>query len=555
MLPGSPAPATPAAALPQAAPAPERRATVLGLAPQPPRAESSLTRTVLGLAPRAEPPRAPVPGIPAENPHTKTILGIARPGIAPLNPGVHKADPAPAQTYGYPSPPPPPELSAPPDRTLALPGIADAPPPPPGTFTTPPRTGGSAAPPLGARTLTLRAAKRNSWLAALVISAAFGLCLLATVLFFVFRGPGRIEARVSLAEDGRERLELNCPRCVDGTRVRVAADEARFLGHRATLRLSKPLAVGDNLLTLMLVAPDKTRETSVDLNVPIEYRVRADPTGLSDPKPQLRILIAAVPKSSVTVDRKPVTLDANGRGRVEIDVAAELTGPDASVRRIERHVPYNVLSATQTKYSGVVDVQLRVVPLVVDAPGESITVADATATIAGRTQRGAAVSVAGQPVRVDGEGRFAASIPLPRLGDNALSVRASLADHAPRLVDVRIRRVASLPDEARRYRAEATTSYAAIAAGAERKRGWKVALEGSVLDLKRLEHSTLFLLDTKSGCASAPCLTRAVLGSRTNIETGDNVSVFGHITGAVDGPRSGTRIPELMAEFVLAGKR
>ena len=68
------------------------------------------------------------------------------------------------------------------------------------------------------------------------------------------------------------------------------------------------------------------------------------------------------------------------------------------------------------------------------------------------------------------------------------------------------------------------------------------------------DYSTLLLLDTKSGCRAAPCLTKVIHGARLALKTGDHVSVFGKQRGAVDGPR-GSKLPEVFADFVLKGAR
>ncbi len=54
--------------------------------------------------------------------------------------------------------------------------------------------------------------------------------------------------------------------------------------------------------------------------------MRGDTSGLDAPTPELRVLVNAVAGSSVTVDGKPVALNAEGEGRYILDVSAEVTG-------------------------------------------------------------------------------------------------------------------------------------------------------------------------------------------------------------------------------------
>ena len=57
-------------------------------------------------------------------------------------------------------------------------------------------------------------------------------------------------------------------------------------------------------------------------------------------------------------------------------------------------------------------------------------------------------------------------------------------------------------------------------------------------------------METKNGCAAPPCRLRVTLGSKSPLAEGEPVTVFGTLSGAVDGPRSGTRIPSITASFV-----
>jgi hypothetical protein len=140
------------------------------------------------------------------------------------------------------------------------------------------------------------------------------------------------------------------------------------------------------------------------------------------------------------------------------------------------------------------------------------------------------------------------------VGETTVVVRAVAPDQAPRLVPIRERRVTSLAAETERVRPQATTSYAAIAQPTDAQRGLLVLLEGSVLEARAESFATVFLMETKSGCAAAPCLLRVTWGSKSSFAEGDVVSVFGALIGAVDGPRSGTKIPSVNASFVSKGK-
>jgi hypothetical protein len=171
--------------------------------------------------------------------------------------------------------------------------------------------------------------------------------------------------------------------------------------------------------------------------------------------------------------------------------------------------------------------------------------------LAGRTSHGGSVTVAGKPITVDPEGRFAQLMSVDSEGETKIIVRASLADHAPRLVQLKVRRTSDLKKVAEEFRKTAVTDYASVAQNAQASLGLAVSLKGRVEEAKLSGHSTIVLLDVSSGCLHAPCLARVVLGARRKLKPGTIVTACGHLRGAVDGPVSGVRIPEIHAELLL----
>jgi hypothetical protein len=445
----------------------------------------------------------------------KTILGVARPGIAPLNPGVAKAAAAPPPA-AFPSPPPPPPLETEPE----------------------------AAKPRSAVPLALGV------LFAAVLLLAGGLWV-----FFSLRTQGAIEAKVGLTPEGEERLELVCTNCKEGERVQIGRVSATFSAGLAKLKVPSALRVGDNRFELVLTPPDSTREHRVAVTVPLEFRVRGDVSTLSQAVPTLSVRVEAVPGSTIVVDGHGVPLGANGLAVHGIDVSQELSGLDPGVRKLERRVSYVITPPGRPARSGEVSVQLGIPPLTIEAPGSSIVIESTTFLLAGKTLKGGSLSIGDRPIAVDPDGRFVQNLSVSALGETTVALRATAPDFAPRLFSFRVRRVASLADEGRAARANATTSYEAIASAIEQKRGWKVALDGNVIELGGSEHSSLLLLDVKSGCKRPPCTVKVVHGARLNLALGDRVSVFGLLRGAVDGPRAGSKVPEVAADFVVKGQR
>jgi len=114
-----------------------------------------------------------------------------------------------------------------------------------------------------------------------------------------------------------------------------------------------------------------------------------------------------------------------------------------------------------------------------------------------------------------------------------------------------VKRVDSLAREAERVRQRATSNYDAIADQAGTKRGWAVALDGVGVDARTENYNTVIVMDVQSGCAHAPCLARVTYGAPYTMLPGDKLSTFGEVVGLVDGPRSGSKIPEIRADFLI----
>lgn len=378
-------------------PVPPGEATAAGSAPAPPQParDSSAPpptppgfgRTVLGLGDAVQPvlrqmstlvmepakptQRGPEPAAGgASPPSAKTILGVARPGIAPLNPGVAKPV---APQPEFVAPPPPPALSSPTT-------VDDEPEVP---------------------------VKRSAPLfAGIAIGAAVLLLGAAAGAFFWFRGPGPIEAKAALSSDGKERLLLTCAGCNDGTVLRLGEQQATVRGGHAELALAAPLKVGENRFELAVAPAGNGRVHQVSLNVPLEYRVKGDTSTLGETPPRLSVQIEAVPGSKLSVEDQPLTLAANGHATYAVDVSKELSGSETTVKRVDRRVPYVITPPQGAAQRGEVLFQLGVIPLTLDAPGESITIEGSTFVLAGRTLKGSAVDVAGRAISVDAEGRF-----------------------------------------------------------------------------------------------------------------------------------------------------
>lgn len=498
---------------------------------QPAPFSSDPTDSAPALPLAAAPPTEPAPG----GPMTRTILGVARPGIAPLDPSQKKEAASPASPYIY-SPQLDPTATA-----VPTPPAGYAPP----EYAPPPALE-AKAPPAKPRGIPV--------LAALAVTLAAALFAAGVVVLVLHRGTGPIEGRAVLGPDGKERLELSCAECPDGTRIALGKASTTLKGKRGALALPAPLKIGDNKLQLLLTRPEEKKSTEVSLTVPVQYRVHADTSTLADAKPRLRVLVDTLPKSLVTVAGVAVELGSDGKGYHDVDISAEITGADPSVRKLERVLDYSVTPPGGAPEVGKVTFQLGVTPLTIEAPRERITIDTPTFVLSGKSQKGASVSVADRPIQVDAEGRFAQVMSVSSEGETTISVRAASPDQAPRLYAIQIKRVARLADEAARLRPLSISSYAELS-DADAHRGEEVALDGALLELRSEGYASYLLVDVSSGCKTPPCLLRVLHGAPVRVAQGSPLAVFGRVTGSVDGARSGTRIPEVVASFLIPGTK
>jgi hypothetical protein len=379
------------------------------------------------------------------------------------------------------------------------------------------------------------------------------LLVMAVLAFFMLRGHGSVTAKASLDAKGVERLELTCSECPDGTKTWIDSSPAAFRGGKATLSLLTPLKVGENPVVLVLERPGRSRE-EIALAIPIEFRVRGSTDELAQDVPKVSVLASALAGTQLEVDGKPVPADALGAAHFDYDVVKEVTGPEATVKSLERIVPYKARSPSGGIHEGKVEIRIGITPLIVDAPGASITVGDSTIVIAGRTAPGATLKVGPQNVTLDAEGRFVSKQALP-VGDSTFVVRSTLKDHAPRLVQVVVRRADNLEREAALARSRPQTSYPEVLRLGEGAVGQSVGLDGQLFDLRHDGYTSVLLVDVKKGCRKPPCLAKVIYGVETNLAKGREITAFGKVTRFVDGARSGERIPEVRAALVVPGAR
>lgn len=379
----------------------------------------------------------------------------------------------------------------------------------------------------------------------LVAAALSTVVLLFGASWMYFAKSGELKLVDSqVDESGHTRLVLSCGACGPDSVVRFGSASARIAAGQAVLPLGGSLPPGANSLTLTLEAPGTSpKEYAVSAEVP--FLVKTDWRLLAEERPQAEIVIHAVPRSAVVVEGHAVNLDPFGVGRHAIDLTRELSGLAPETTALQRNVAYAVTTPEGRAQRGELRMELPIAELDVEAPGDHLVTESATFTLAGNTHPNATLSVAGRPIAVDAKGHFAQLMNISAPGDTRVLVRASLADHAPRLFSIHVERVRSLNEYAEQLRPLATDSYAALIEGASTKSGWQVALRGQIVGMTARGHRIDRELSV-SPCPQRPCTIVVTHAGAQGPGLHRFVEVFGRVLGG-----GTTDPPRIEADFFL----
>ncbi len=389
-------------------------------------------------------------------------------------------------------------------------------------------------------------------------AGAFGLVVLA-ILGGVAYGVAQIRAGADVDAmtawvvegQGKEFLKIRCDDCRDGTTVAWRGHSATVQDGFAFLDLGDEqlrLPVGEMPIDVVLTPPNEAPvETSVAAKVP--FRVSTDLTPLSEQRPRVAVDVQAIPGAVVSVDGLNVLLNRQGRARAYID-APTLVGPEANVEAFRRRIPY-VVSIRNNGTRGVLTLREKITPLIVGAPGPSITVDGGNFTLSGKTAPNASVHVEGQKIDVGADGRFAHLMSISAPGQTTFSIRASAPEHLPRTVRVKVERVDDLQAAAQTRRADAVTSYGDLSKPTSI--GQRVALTGTIEEKSVSEHHTRLRLRVKKGCDQRRCRVQVAYGALApRLNVGDRVEVFGERLAPTEGTPDKIRVG---ADFILPRPR
>ncbi|HEU4538619.1 MAG TPA: hypothetical protein VFS00_31075, partial [Polyangiaceae bacterium] len=393
-----------------------------------------------------------------------------------------------------------------------------------------------------------RARGPSTWAWALGGAAVIAVGGLAAVLLAPGSPPLRAEVR--LDDSGRDVLRVTCATCPEGTKLSAAGGATVVTSAGvADVPLGAPLRVGSNDVAIAVDRPGAGRDERFTLAVPLAFRIWADLRTLQDPTPVLTVMVEAVPGSAVTLQGRPVALDAEGRGREAFPVRDEVRGARGEPATLTKQIPYTVAPKGGRLETGSVDVQVGVVPLALEAPGPKLVTDRPTFLLAGRAARGAGVSVGGRALSVQPDGAFVQWMSISDEGTSEIEVRALAPPLAPRLVSVTVTRVRSVADEAKKREAQGGPGYAEIAGAPEASIGRAVAWRGEIVEAANQGQRTVAVVSVRSGCETAPCLARAELSGPNAVARGDKIGLYGTVSGFA--PLRDGRVPEITPEFFV----
>ncbi|WP_437314216.1 zinc-ribbon domain-containing protein [Sorangium sp. So ce385] len=499
------------------------------------------------------------PGLAARGPAppaaaSRTLVGVARPGIAPLAPGA-TADPEPD-----------PDLEARYQPAGEL-GATIA----PVRFRAPELRNPVLMRPhrLKQRLAPAPPQRRGrSSRRAVVVVAAGGVLALGAVLFaLLWPSAPPVTARARADAGGREVIELRCDSCPDGTAVSIGEGRATIAGRVAQIPLASPLSVGENHMKVAIDRPGRGRDETVGVSIHVAYRIRPDLGTLQGERPSIQVVVEASKGTQVTLDGKEVAL-ASGRAIESIDVTEAVTGLSDETKTLSRQVPYTVAPPDGPREQGVVSVAVGIVPLGIEAPGPSVVIDKESFVLAGRTARGAQLFAGAHPITVRPDGTFAHVMNVSSVGATQFEVRAKMQGMAPRIAKIAVRRVDRLETAAKEFAGRNPIGYVELAAGGKDVIGKPIALTGEVLEARRQGYSTLILLSMPrtSGCkagvtgagagARSPdaCKVRLVHGADNPAQRGDVLTAYGSVAPPFVAP-GGAEIPEVWVEFTVKGAR
>jgi hypothetical protein len=202
---------------------------------------------------------------------------------------------------------------------------------------------------------------------------------------------------------------------------------------------------------------------------------------------------------------------------------------------------------------GTLVVRAAIVPFHMDAPGPDLYTVSTTANIVGQTKPGAVVTVDGQAIAVDANGRFAIRAELPTEGEKILTLVANAPPLAPRTIRAKVTRVASLEAQAKAIDATTPLGFDAYGPDPGSKIGSMVAINGEIVEIRNSPGYAVMVVEEKKSCAAGGgCIVRLAIGEDIKASRGDTIRAYGLVAGTV--AWNNKTVPAVTGTLAIASK-
>lgn len=315
----------------------------------------------------------------------------------------------------------------------------------------------------------------------------------------------------AIDEEGNDQLKLKCDECPEGSELILGEAKAPVSNHHAVLTPRKPLALGRNELEFVLHADGKLRDAKKVI-LPIAFRVLTKWTGLHENPPHAEISVAAPEGSNVLIGGEVAPLTAEKAIR-RVDFARETSGESAKVTRVES--VYDVIvtvdgKARETK----AELKNGVTPLTLTSPGTVHQLGGKPVAISGRSASHATIKIGDVQIKADDKGLFSHLLESPEPGK--ILVIASSDNFLSRRVEIELSKNAPEPTDA-------VTKFSEVAPGVS------VNLKVNVIESRTAGGTTQALVEVENGCDAPPCLLRAVYGEPKKLPPNKAVRLSGTV--------------------------
>ena len=446
--PDAPLPPPPPPVLDESAPPSVGAGRVVGISGAGPVAPKNIPGTMVGIV-------SPVARTPANAPGSagRTMMGVARPGIAPTHERSSSGPPSSLRAAPpFVAPPPPPVIvDAPIQKDPAM------------------RTMPMTEPSQGDRATSPGVRSRRASLWPVLLIAALAAALAIAIIAFMLRAKPApaVAAEVRGEGDARELL-VTCATCSDGSALVRGDTRATFTGGKAKLSLRKEdVALGTNRIAVSIT--DGKQQWPMTLEVAIPFLVRADLSRLSTGAESFDLVFSVTPQvTAITIEGND-TKPTDGAATISVPVAVASKDDE---RTFARTIAFDVKIGGETR-AGALNVSIPYASLKLGLPGRNgvlLSPSGGTLEVSGRTSPNAKVRLGDDPQLIavaDASGIFRGRAQPSTDDATTVTLQAFGEGLAPRRVAIAFSRAVSATKALELLRTKATTPFAKVASKPE----------------------------------------------------------------------------------------